>query len=292
VLTAQLVVAALVTGALYSLVGVSLNLIYGTMRLLNIAHGDIVMLGAYATYWWFTLLAITPLVAFFIVPIVAAALGIVTYRALFGRMVRRTSNVGAVEANSLLVFFGLSIIVENLAALLFSGTPRGFDFLDTVLRFHDMALTENRLVGLITALIAITAVVLFFRLTTWGLAVRALIQSRDASALVGVDVDAVFMISSALGFALAGLAGVIISTYEEITPFMGGHFTVVAFVIIILGGLGNLMGSVAGGMILGVLETLGVALTGPNYQSILVYGVFIAILLLRPQGLFGSRVAS
>jgi branched-chain amino acid transport system permease protein len=237
-------------------------------------------------------LAISPLAAFFVVPILTGALGIVTYRGLFSRMLRETTDVGAVEAKSLLVFFGLSIVVENVAAWFFTGTPRGFDFLDSVLHFENMALTENRLIGLIAALVAVAAVLLFFRLTIWGLAVRALIQSRDASALVGIDIDTVFVISSGIGFALAGLAGVIVSTYEAITPFMGLHFTVVAFVIIILGGLGNLVGSVAGGFILGVLETLGIALTGPNYRSILIYGVFIAILLLRPQGLFGSKVVS
>lgn len=197
-----------------------------------------------------------------------------------------------VEANSLLVFFGISIVLENVAALSFTGTPRGYDFGNRIVYFLDISVTEGRLMALVAAVLAIAAVIAFFRLTIWGLAVRALIQNRDASALVGIDIDQVFVMSSAFGFALAGLAGTLVSVFEPTTPFMGSRYTIAAFVVIILGGLGNLTGSVVGGFILGVLETIGIAFTGPNYRSILIYGVFIAILLWRPQGLFGGKVTA
>ena len=197
-----------------------------------------------------------------------------------------------VEANSLLVFFGISIVLQNVAALSFTGTPRGYDFGNRIVYFLDISVTEGRLMALVAAVLAIAAVIAFFRLTIWGLAVRALIQNRDASALVGIDIDQVFVMSSAFGFALAGLAGTLVSVFEPTTPFMGSRYTIAAFVIIILGGLGNLTGSVVGGFILGVLETIGIAFTGPSYRSILIYGVFIAILLWRPQGLFGGKVTA
>jgi branched-chain amino acid transport system permease protein len=132
-------------------------------------------------------------------------------------------------------------------------------------------------------------VLLFFRLTTMGLALRAMIQNRDASALVGINTRRIYLISFCVGFALAGLAGALVSMYSQIWPFMGFSYTVAAFVIIILGGLGNLTGSLAGGLLLGVLETFGIAFTGPNFRSILIYGVFILILMVRPQGLFGAK---
>jgi branched-chain amino acid transport system permease protein len=121
-----------------------------------------------------------------------------------------------------------------------------------------------------------------------GLAIKALIQQREASALVGIPVARIDLICFSIGFAIAGLAGVLVSMTEEISPYMGFPFTVIAFVVVILGGLGNVFGSLFGGLLLGVLETFGVAFTGPSYRSIMIYAVFIAVLLLRPQGLFGS----
>ena len=269
---------------------VSLNLIYGTMRLLNVAHGDLAMIGAYIGYWAFTLWGLPPTVSFIATLVMTGILGAAIYKGLLERVLRGSQSAERVEANSLLVFFGISIILENSAALWFSGTPRGYNYGNRIVHLLDASFAENRLMALAAAIVAVAAILLFFRLTTWGLAIRALIQNRDASALVGIDLDRVFLMSSTLGFALAGLTGTLVGMFESTTPFMGSRYTIAAFVIIILGGLGNLTGSVVGGLMLGVLETIGIAFTGPNYRSILIYGVFIAILLWRPQGLFGGKV--
>ena len=291
-MSAQLVAAALITGAIYALMAVSLNLIYGTMRLLNVAHGDLAMVGAYISFWAFTLCGIPPTFSFVLAMLVTGLLGVALYKGVLIRVLKGSLSADRVEANSLLVFFGISIVLQNVAALSFTGTPRGYDFGNRIVYFLDISVTEGRLMALVAAVLAIAAVIAFFRLTIWGLAVRALIQNRDASALVGIDIDQVFVMSSAFGFALAGLAGTLVSVFEPTTPFMGSRYTIAAFVIIILGGLGNLTGSVVGGFILGVLETIGIAFTGPSYRSILIYGVFIAILLWRPQGLFGGKVTA
>jgi branched-chain amino acid transport system permease protein len=291
-LSAQLLVAAIVTGALYALMAVSLNLVYGTMRLLNVAHGDLAMVGAYVAYWAFTLLGLPPVLSFPGVVAIAAAIGILAYKGLFAGLLRSSQDADRVEANSLLVFFGLSIVLENVAALWFTGTPRGYNYANQIVHFMGVSLVANRLIALGLSLAAVVAVLCFFRFSLWGLAVRALIQNRDASAIVGIDLDRVFVLSIALGFGLAGLTGALVGMYESTTPFMGSRYTMAAFVIIILGGLGNLMGSLVGGLLLGLLETIGIAFTGPNYRSILIYGVFIAILLWRPQGLFGSKAPS
>jgi branched-chain amino acid transport system permease protein len=132
------------------------------------------------------------------------------------------------------------------------------------------------------------AAVIFFRKSTLGLAIKALMQQREASALVGISLTRIELASLCLGFATAALAGVLVSMTEEISPFMGFPLTVTAFVVVILGGLGNVLGSLIGGLLLGVLETFGVALTSPSYRSIMIYAVFIAVLLLRPQGLLGA----
>ena len=287
-LSGQLLLAALVTGSLYALVALGLNLIYGTMRLLNVAHGELVMLGAYVAYWLFSLGGVSPFASLAVAALAGAGLGWLAYRQIFRGAILSTSVLERLEANSLLLFFGISVILQNVASLAFKPDLRGYRYLDSVVELGNVAITGNRLLAFGAALAICAAMVAFLRFSIFGLAIRALIQNRDATALVGIDVDRVQAASFALGFALAAVAGVLVSTTEQISPFMGFPFTIAAFVVIILGGLGNMWGSVAGGLILGALETYGVALTAPTYQSILIYGVFIAILLWRPQGLFGG----
>jgi branched-chain amino acid transport system permease protein len=216
-------------------------------------------------------------------------LGLLVYRGLFRAALASPRLSQRLEANSLLLFFGLSVILQNAAALLFTASPRGYRTLDGIVSLAGVSVTEGRLAMLCVALAVIAGVVLFLRLNMTGLAIKALIQNREATAIVGVDIERVQLFSFGLGFALAGLAGALVSMVEQISPFMGFPFTIAAFVVIILGGLGNLLGSIAAGFLLGVLETLGVALTSSSYRSILVYGVFILVLLIRPQGLLGAR---
>ena len=288
-LSLQLLVSALLLGAIYALIATGLNLIYGTMRLLNVAHGDLVMVGAFTAYWVFVLTGIGPIWSIAAAMAIAIAIGVLTYYGLFARMLRGGVVVERLEANSLLIFFGISVVLQNVATLLFTATPRGYAYLDEVVRFAGVSVTMNRLVALATALACVIAVILFFRFTNLGLALRAMIQSRDASMIVGIKVERVNLFSLCLGFALASLGGVLISMNETIGPFMGLPYTIAAFVVVILGGLGNLMGGLVGGLLLGATETFGAALLGPSFRAILVYGVFILILLLRPEGLFGRR---
>ena len=291
-LSSQLLLAALVTGFTYALVALGLNLIYGTMRLLNVAHGELVMLGAYLAFWLFALAGVSPLVSLALVLLPGAALGWLAYAGIFRSAILSTAVVERLEANSLLLFFGLSIVLQNVVSLAFGADQRGYRYLDAVVEFAGLAITANRLLAFGVSLAVCLALIVFLNRSIFGLAIRALIQSREATALVGIDVDRVQMISFAAGFALAALAGALVSTMQQISPFMGFPFTIAAFVVIILGGLGNMTGSVVGGLILGFLETYGVALTAPTYQSILIYGVFIAALLWRPQGIMGARRAA
>jgi branched-chain amino acid transport system permease protein len=288
-LSGQLLIAALVTGSIYALVAVGLNLIYGTMRMLNVAHGDLAMIGAYVAFWMFSLFGLSPFLSLFLAMALSALLAALFYQFIFKHVMASVRLLDRAEANSLLVFFGIAVILQNGTAALFTTNPRGFQYLDQVLQIGNAAITANRLVTLILSLILVVAVVAFFRFTLVGLALRALIQDRTASQIVGINIERIFLYSFMLGFALSGLAGGLVSMYEQIWPFMGFPYTIAAFVIIILGGLGNLFGSLAAGMILGVLETFGIAITGPNFRSILIYGVLILVLLLRPQGLFGGK---
>lgn len=288
-LSGQVLFAALVIGSVYALIGFGLNLVYGTMRLLNIAHGDVMMLGAYLTYWLFSLLGLSPLISLVLSAAAAAVVGAAAYYGLFRRQIEIAGAVEKLEANSLLLFFGLSVMVQNLAALAFTASPRAVPYLDTVVRVGDIAMTGNRLLTLGVTLVLCVAAVAFLRTNIYGLAIKALIQNRDAAKIVGVKVERVQLLSFMLGFGVAGLAGVLLSMTEQISPFMGFPYTIAAFVVIITGGLGNLTGGIIAGFLLGFIEIYGVVLTSPNARSIILYGVFVAILVLRPQGLLGGR---
>lgn len=291
-LSGQLLVAALVLGSVYALVALGLNLIYGTMRLLNVAHGEIVMIGAYVAYWAFVLLGIGPLVSLFGAMTLTGALGVLAYVTVVRRLLADGRLLQRVEANSLLIFFGLSIILQNLVSLAFTANERAYPYLDQIVRFAGVSIAADRLVTLAIALLVSGLAVGFFRFSMTGLAMRALIEQREAAALVGIARDRVNLLVFALGFAVAGLAGALLSMTEQISPFIGFPFTIAAFVVIILGGLGNIYGGLLGAFLLAGIEVYGVALTSSSYRSILVYGVFIAILLWRPQGLLGGRKAA
>ncbi len=285
----QLLIAALVTGSIYALMATGLNLIYGTMRMINVAHGDFVMMGAYLAYWSFTFWKIGPLAAAIPAIAIGAVFGIVLYRTVFISLLRSGRSAERMEANSLLVFFGISVIIQNVVAMAFTNNQRGYQYLDQIVHFGDNSVTLNKLVVLFVSLSCVIGIILFLRYTVAGLSLRALIQNRDAATIVGINAPRIYVWSFMTGFALAMLGGTLISMFDEIYPFMGFPYSVVAFIIIIIGGLGNIFGGLAGGMLFGILETFGTALTGPSYRSVLIYGVFILVLMFCPQGLFGIR---
>jgi branched-chain amino acid transport system permease protein len=289
ILTVQLLVAALVLGALYSLIALGLNLIYGTMRLLNVAHGEVVMLGGYIAYGMSTQLGLNTAYALIPSMFVSALLGFATYEVVCRPLLKKEQLLARVEANSLIIFFGVSIALQNIAALAFTASPKSYRYLDQIVTIGGASFAAYRLFALGVAGAACIGCMLFFRFSRTGLAIRALLQQRTASALVGIEADRINRVVFALGFAMAGLAGCLVSLTEPISPFGGFSFTISAFVVIILGGLGNLLGSLLGGLILGAIEVYGVALTSSNWHSIIVYSVFVVMLLWRPQGLFTRR---
>lgn len=286
----QLLFAALVSGSLYALVALGLNLVYGSLRLLNVAHGDLVMIGAYVAFWSFTIAGISPVVSIFTTALLCAALGYLVYAGILRRMLSTPALAKRLEANSLIIFYGMSVILQNAVALAFTSTSRGYQYLDTVHTFAGVTATGNKLVLLGTAMAILLGALAFLRLHIAGWSLLAIIERKDAAAIVGVNVDRVQMAAICSGFAIAGVAGVLVGMTEQITPYMGFPFTIAAFVVIILGGLGNIFAGVLAGFVLGFVETFGVAMTSATYRSILIYGLFVGVLLLRPQGLFGKAV--
>lgn len=287
-LSPQLFAAALITGAIYALVSLGLNLIYGTMRLLNVAHGDLVMIGAYIAFIGFSVFNVGPLISMFGAAIICGILGWLAYRSIFQRLLSNNQLLSRLEANSLLLFFGISVIVQNIITLVFTADRQGYEYLNEIIEFADVRLTGARLAVLLIGSIISLVAVLYIRFSAFGLSMSALIQDRDASAIVGININRIQVTSMVIGFGITGLAGSLISVLEPITPIMGFPYTMSAFVIIILGGLGNIWGGYLASLLLGFLEIYGVALSGPEWRSVLIYGIFITILILRPNGLLGS----
>jgi branched-chain amino acid transport system permease protein len=292
ILSGQLLFAALVTGSIYILLGFGLNIVFGTMRLLNVAHGEMAMIGAYISFTLFDHYGVSPLISMLLAGAVTAALGALVYRGIFRKLLATSRSLARLEANSLLIFLGLSIILQNSASAVFTASPRAYRYLDHVWRVENIAITQNRLLVVIVALVLCVAAGLFLARNIYGLAIKAYIQNPQAAMVMGINIDRIQLLSFCIGFASAGIAGSLLSMLEQISPFMGFSYTIAAFVVVILGGLGNLIGGAMAGLLLGVLETYGVALTSPNLQLILIYGVFVLVLIFRPQGITGSRMAA
>jgi len=287
ILSPQLFFAAAVLGSLYALIGLGLNLVYGTMRLLNIAHGDIVMLGAFSAFWWFTLTGFSPLLALPVIAALGAMIGLCLYILLFRHQLAQGLDPVVIEARSLLLFFGVSVVIQNVTALFFTATPRAYRHLDEVFRIGDLAMTGSRIAALACSVVLLIAMLVFLKKTLFGIEVRALIQHREAARIVGINVEKVQIVAISMGFGVTAVAGALLSMTELITPFMGFRFTIASFVVIILGGLGNIKGGIMAGFLLGLLEIYAVTIFSAEARSILIYGCFVLAIVLRPQGLLG-----
>ncbi len=282
----ELVASGLITGGIYALVALGLNLQYGLMRIMNISHGEFLMLGAYLTWLGFTVLGVNPLVATPVVALALFAAGLLVHRLCFRPLARTSPSVEAIEARSLLVGFGLMYLVQNAAYLFWGADLRGYAFLAEPVEVAGARFTANRLLAFGFAVAASLALLALLRWTLFGKAVRAMMQSHTGAQLVGIDTAVLHPLVFAAGLALAGVAGALLSMVYEITPSMGEPYTVTALIVITLGGLGSAAGCLAGGLLLGVVEALGMHFTNPSLKMLLSYAVFVAVLVVRPQGLF------
>ncbi|MBN9410008.1 MAG: branched-chain amino acid ABC transporter permease [Burkholderiales bacterium] len=285
---AELVAGGLITGGIYALVAIGLNLQYGLMRIMNIAHGEFLMLGAFITWWAHTAFGLSPLALMPVTFVLLMALGIAIHRLCFRPLAARAPNVDVFEARSLMVAFGLMFAVQNTALLLWGGDLRGYDYFTDPVQVAGMRFTANKLLLFGVALVLSLALIALLRFTLLGKAVRALMQSPTGAQLVGINTRRLHPLMFGIGLGLSGAAGALLSMTYEITPSMGEPYTVTALIVITLGGFGSIAGSLAGGLMLGVVEALGMHFTSPSLKMLLSYAVFIGVLIWRPNGLFSK----
>lgn len=282
----ELIASGLITGGVYALVALGLNLQYGLMRILNIAHGEFLMVGAFLTWLMQTQFGLSPLL---MVPVSFALLmgvGLIVHRLWFRPLTATSPNLDVFEARGLMVCFGLMFLVQNFASLIWGGDLRGYDYLTQPVAIGGAQFAVNKLVVFGLALFFSGALIVLLRTTLLGKGVRALMQSPTGAQLVGINTKRLHPLMFGIGLGLSGVAGCLLSMTYAITPSMGEPYTVTALIVITLGGFGSMSGALAGGLLLGVIEALGMHFTNPSLKSLLSYSVFIAVLLLRPNGLF------
>jgi branched-chain amino acid transport system permease protein len=282
----ELIFSGLITGGIYALVALGLNLQYGLMRILNIAHGEFLMLGAYLTWMVQTSFGISPLLMIPVSFVVLMGLGLAIHWLCFRRLTATSPNIDIFEARGLMVAFGLMFLIQNLVSSIWGGELRGYDYMAEPVVMGGAQFAGNKLLVFAMALVFSLGLMVLLRKTLLGKGVRALMQSQVGAQLVGINTRTLHPLMFGIGLGLSGLAGCLLSMAYTISPAMGEPYTVTALIVITLGGFGSMGGALAGGLLLGVIEAFGMHFTNPSLKALLSYVVFIGVLLLRPKGLF------
>lgn len=289
-LVAQNLAFGLFVGGLYGIAAVGLSLVFGVLRVLNVAHGELLMLGGYASFWLFALLKIDPFVSLLLTAPLLFLLGLALNQGLY-RFVSRLDEEAKIK-NSLLISFGLTLILQNLAIQLWTADERSINtaYAGQSASLGGIVLPYTRLAGLLAGFVVILSLQLFLQRTYAGKAIRATALDWEAATLAGVDVRRVYLLTFALGSALAGIAGTLVSIGYSIQPSIGLAWTLKALVVVVLAGMGSILGALAAGLLLGAAEALSSLVLPPAYREVVGLVLFLLVLLLRPRGLFGGRM--
>jgi len=283
----DIVIAGLLLGGLYALIAMGLSLQYGVARVLNISHGEFIMLGALTTWTLYTAFGLNPLVALAVCGPAAFILGFIIHRTLFKRLLASSTSPGIFESNSMLASFGLMFIIQNLALIVWGSEIRGYSYLAVPVNLGGALFGANRLVTLGFAVAIGLAFYLFLARTRMGKAIRAAAQDPTTAGLMGVNINQVLALCFGFGAALAAMAGMLISMCYPVHGVMGLEYTIIAIIVVVLGGLGSIPGSFIGGFILGLVGSI-VTYFEPGLALAAYYIIFILLLLVRPTGIMGN----
>jgi branched-chain amino acid transport system permease protein len=283
----DIAIAGLLTGGIYSLVAMGLSLQYGVARVFNIAHGHFIMLGAIITWAIYTASGINPLISLAICGPVTFILGFLIYRILFTKIRTSSPSLAVFEGNSMLAAFGLMFIIENIALIIWGAQMRGYSYLNVGVNFLGTVFAANRLVALLFAIVIGLAFYVILIRTRLGKAIRAAAEDATTAGLMGVNINQVLALCFGFGALLAGFAGVLVSMCYPIYVSMGLEYTIIATIVVVLGGLGSIPGSYIGGFILGIIGSV-VSSWQPSLAIVAYYVLFMLLLLFRPSGIFGK----
>jgi len=280
----QVLLNGVLIGGIYAACAVGFSLIFGVLRIINIVHGEFLMLGAFITYWLFKLYGIDP---FFSIPFSFAVLWILGYL-LQKYVINRI--IEAPEIMSLLLTFGLSLIIANLALIAWKGDYRlvNPEYAGANFRLASLTVPYTRLATSVFAFAAMAGLYLFLKHTDLGRAIKATSQNKDGARLQGVRPATIYSVTFALGAAVTGIAGSLLSMSFSVFPSMGGDYLLFSFFIVVLGGMGHIPGALTGGLILGILQSLSTNFLGAGMTYILIFVLLYIVLIVRPAGIFGK----
>jgi branched-chain amino acid transport system permease protein len=283
----DVVIGGLLMGGIYALIAMGLSLQYGVSRVLNVAHGEFIMLGAFITWALYTGSSINPLLCLVIIGPIMFILGFIIYRTLFTSLRIKSGAPAIFEGNSMLAAFGLLFIVQNVAILTWGTMIMGYQYLGTGVNILGARFAANRLITLLFAVIIGLVFYYFLARTRIGKAIRAASLDPTTASLMGVNINNVLALCFGFGAAMAGIAGSLLSMCYPIQTTMGLGYTVIAIIVVALGGLGSIPGSFLGGFIMGLIGSI-VSYWQPGLAVASYYVIFIILLLVRPTGIMGK----
>ncbi len=282
----QVLINGLIVGAIYGLLGLSLTIVYGAMRVANLAHGDLVVAGSFIAFVMTTQQGQSPMLSMLVAFIGVAAIGGLIY----SLALRRLQNSPEPEIASFLFFYGVSLMTGAALLFIFGADTRSvlFQFDPISFRFADVIVSHARILALAIGIAIVAGIFFVLYRTIYGKALRAAIMNREALLVVGVNIDRLSLVAFAVSFGVIGLTGVLIGlVFPAFHPFSGLEFTIIAFIVVVLGGLGHPVGAVVGGIIFGLCEQVTALYLGQSLGMIVGFLVLIVIILIKPDGLFG-----
>ena len=279
------VINGILMGGIYTLVASGLTLIYGVLHIINFAHGSMLMLAMFGVFYLVTKMGVDPYLSLLITMPTMFVMGYILYKYFIGKL-----SYGKDE-NILLITLGLSIVIENLALMLFTGDSRtiSLSYSDKMFEVGPLLIGLPKIISFVASMVMCGLLGIFITQTDTGRAIRAVAKERMGARLVGIDVDKVFAISFGLGMATLGAAASLLMPIFYVSPTTGHVFVMVAFTVVVLGGMGSFFGAVVGGLIVGLTESFGGLYLGESLGQIGISLIFILILLFRPSGLFGDK---
>lgn len=276
-------------GGIYALIAMGLTLQYGVARIMNLSYGESLVAAAFAALWLFTSVSVNPLIGLFVIVPAAGLTNWLIYRILLVPLVKRSPSRDALEVDSILATFGLLFIAQGVMLAIFGGNYFSYDFLSIPVKIFGATISASRLLALGFAVVIGLALYFGLTRTRAGTAIRAVAVDPVSAQLVAIDVRATAAFAYALGGALVAAGGVLVSMFLTFNANLGVVFTMKALIVVIMGGVGNLLGCLVAGLILGLTETFVATYVDPGLTLAATYIIFILVLLLRPQGLFGIR---
>jgi branched-chain amino acid transport system permease protein len=283
----DIVLSGLILGGMYALTAMGLTLQYGMARIMNLSYGEFLVAAAFGTFWLITSLGVSPLLGLIVVVPLAFVLNWLIYQLLLTPLVRRAKNRDMLEVDSILATFGLLFVVQGIMLVIFGGQYYSYSYLSIPLNIFGSTVALNRLLALLLAAVVAVAIYLALTRTRAGTAIRAVAVNPVAAELSAINVRAVSGFAFALGGALVAAAGVLISMFLTFNANIGVVFTMKALIVVIMGGVGNMIGALAAGLLLGVAETTVARLFDPGLTLAVTFALFLIVLLVRPTGLFG-----